>query len=53
MPAISHNAPTGVALFFEEKKRGELKRCDFDHQVAQAMVLTAVEAVGELGPEIS
>jgi hypothetical protein len=36
-------------LLFEEIKRGDLHRPDLDHEILEALIFAAIEAVGEFG----
>jgi hypothetical protein len=47
--AVSDDAAAAVRLLFEEIKRGDLHRPDLDHEILEALIFAAIEAVGEFG----
>lgn len=47
MTPVGDDAAAGVGLFLEEVQGRGAQRGDFDHQVMQALIFAAIEAVGE------
>ena len=47
--AVGDDAAAVIRLLFEEIKRGDLHRADLDHEILEALIFAAIQAVGEVG----
>jgi hypothetical protein len=49
--AVGDDATAAIRLLFEKIKRGDLHRPDLDHEILEALIFAAIEAVWEVGHE--